>query len=151
MADFGNERVIWIVGLLGAVAAAVGITVAVTSKAATTPSPTPNPPGPPIPPEPPPPHPPGPVLWVPASSIDPGKTYRVSVPGDPTSTAVWQNFLNSSQAFNGATIYSPGSSLPSDWPLGDTDLSRWRAQFSNNSAAQFGLLPIPGVMIWVKS
>lgn len=151
-----GERAVWIVGLLGAVAAAVGITVAVTSKASTTPSPSPSPappgppplPTPPPPPKPPQPPQPGNPQWVPAISIDPGKTYRISVPGDPVATAlITQALVNTTMA----GIYPPNTLLPADWPPSDThDPSRWRAQFTNTTGAT---IPIPpgtgGVYIFV--
>lgn len=112
-------------------------------------SPNPAPPPLPTPPPPPPPPPtPGNPQWVPATSIDPGKMYRISVPGDPVTTAlITQALVNT----NMGPIYPPNTLLPPDWPASDThDPSRWRAQFTNTTGAT---VPIPpttgGVYIFV--
>lgn len=90
------------------------------------------------------------TTWVPASSIDAGKTYRVSVPGDPTNTQLIQTALAAVQIGN---VYAPNSSgnPPSDWPSLDTDPSRWRAQFVNTTGLSVPVPPIPTLLLFVAT
>lgn len=154
-----SDRLVWIVGLAAA-AVGVGVAVAVAygkQKPSPAPPPLPTPPPapnpPPVPPQPPPPPPPPPVpsnpQWVPTVSIDPGKMYRVSVPG-ASSTIIAQAITS----LNVGGIYPPGTAPPSDWPGGDTtDLTRWRAQFTNTTALSVPLPSVPGgdLKLWVRN
>ena len=110
-----HERLYWILGLVGAVGAAVGITALASAKASA--APTPN--KPPVPT----------AKWVPVDVPVAGKKNRVSAGlGGGIDPAVVQTFLKNLPGV-GQSIFPPGSTLPADWPADDTDKTRWRAEF----------------------
>jgi hypothetical protein len=150
-----------ILGALAA-AAAVGVGVAVSKSAAAAPAPAPTPgttPVPGVPPQ-------GSLVWVRATTIQPGANVRVSVPltaftaATPAAALIAFEALLSTPsvvAALGATNFSAwgpgGPALPSDWPPDDTAAaSEVHAQFVYGAALAPVLvsqLPIPGLMAWV--
>jgi hypothetical protein len=138
-----TERLAWVLGLVGVAAAAVGVTVAITSKASTSPNPPapPNPPGPPVP------H----GKWVAADAIAPAGHYRISVAN--ALSAQVAALLTAVMSTTGAnsSVWPPGKAPPADWPSDDTANDRWRADFVNTTGLA---VPLPSsqagdIKLWV--